>query len=77
MAANKSVWNGMLLGAGFAGLLAFFVQSKVPLLWSGVGSLSTKIISLWAGFSGFSSDVMSYLLFILVGLGIGLYVEYS
>lgn len=75
MATNNSVWNGIFLGSAFAGLLAFFVQSKVPLIWSSLGTLSNKIISSWSGFSMFSTDVMSYLIFIIIGLFIGWYVE--
>lgn len=73
--ANEIKWNGMLLGGAFGGLLAFFIQKQVSSLWSSIGTISNKIISSWTGFSGFSTDVMSYALFIIVGLLIGLYVE--
>lgn len=75
MATTNSVWNGVLLGTAFAGLLGYLVQNQFVSLWAGIGNLSDLIISSWSGFSGFSTNVMTYALFIIVGALIGLYVE--
>lgn len=84
--ANDIKWNGMLLGGAMGGLLAFFIQKSQAVapatnlantIWSGMTSLSTKIIGLWSGFASLSTDVVSYAVFIIAGLVIGLYVEYK
>lgn len=75
--ANDIKWNGMLLGGAFGGLLGFFIQSKATAFWSTIGGLSDKIIASWSGFSSISTDFMSYAIFIIVGLIIGLIVEYN
>ena len=75
--ANEIKWNGALLGGAFGALLAFFVQKQFVSMWSGIGSLSDKVIASWSGFSSLATDAVSYTIFVIVGIIIGLYIEYQ
>lgn len=79
MAANKSVSNGMVLGGIAGAALLFVVQnvSQVSFIKVWWNSLANYIITNVDALSTIPNGFMQYTLAILVGIIVGLYIEYK
>lgn len=79
MAANKSVWNGVLIGM-IAAIALYYIATTIAALSFVVTFftyLSNSIFGAWPSLASVGTTIMSYILVSIIGILIGLYVEYQ
>ena len=79
MAANKTVWNGVIIGM-IAAVALYYITTTftaTAFVYDMFAYVSNAIFGAWPAIAGITVKVMNYILVGIVGILAGLYVEYK